>query len=262
MSPRKSPTTPPDDDHEELLRLAGELDLTAVPPALADLLGRAERETLSYTGFARELLRIESSARRERRVSRYLKRSHLGTIEGIDGFDYAARPQLESRVLRELLGCRFVEERRNVLCLGRAGLGKTRVAKALAHAACVRGHSVLFTQAADMLEDLHASIADGSLRLLLRRYTKPAVLVLDEIDSGPLDSDLAGYLFRVVAARHGRGSIILTANTAFSKWTALFPSEPHAVATVDRLVDQATILRFTGKSFRQPRDIHGAPLEE
>jgi len=51
-------------------------------------------------------------------------------------------------------------------------------------------------------------------------------------------------------------------NTGFSKWRSLFPSEATAVATVDRLVDSATILRFTGKSFRQPREIIGAPLED
>jgi len=34
------------------------------------------------------------------------------------------------------------------------------------------------------------------------------------------------------------------------------------VATVDRLVDRATILRFTGKSYRQPKEISGAPLDD
>lgn len=55
---------------------------------------------------------------------------------------------------------------------------------------------------------------------------------------------------------------MITANTGFSNWASSFPSEAHAVATVDRLIDRATILRFTGKSFREPHDIHGAPLDE
>jgi DNA replication protein DnaC len=261
-SSRPAPPSPPPDDPEELLRLARELDLTAVPAALPELLARAEREGISYSAFARDLLHVETAARHERRIARNLKRSHLGPVEGLDGFDYAARPELEARVLRELLGCRFVEERRNILCLGRPGLGKTTVARALAHSACLRGHTVRFTLAADMLEDLHASLADGSFRLLLRRYTKPDLLVLDELDFGPLDNELAGYLFRVVAARHRRTSTVVTANSGFSRWTRLFPSEPLAVATVDRLLDRATVLRFTGKSFRQPRDVHGSPLDE
>jgi DNA replication protein DnaC len=88
-----------------------------------------------------------------------------------------------------------------------------------------------------MLEDLHASQADGTFKRAFRRYTKPDVLLLDEFAYEPLDQRATNYLFRVVAARHGTGTIILTANSGFRKWASLFPSEALAVATVDRLVD-------------------------
>mgnify|MGYP003726051891 FL=1 len=91
---------------------------------------------------------------------------------------------------------------------------------------------------------------------------KPEVLLIDEFGYEPFNSEATNYLFRLVSARHRQGSIVLTANTGFSKWRNLFPSEATAVATVDRLVDAATILRFTGKSFRQPKNIVGAPLED
>jgi DNA replication protein DnaC len=252
----------PDSPDSELLWLALELNLTTLPQILSELLARAERQNLSYSDFALDMLRAEWSARQERKLGRGLKRSRLGAIDGIDGFDFAARPQLEARVVKELLNCRFVEEQRNIICVGKPGLGKTRIAKAIAHAACLHGHSVLFTNTADMLEDLHSSLADGSFKRAFHRYTKPAVLVADEFGYEAFDTKLAGYLFRLVSSRHGHGSIVLTANTGFSKWASFFPSEAQAVATVDRLIDRATILRFTGKSYRQPHDIHGAPLDE
>ena len=46
------------------------------------------------------------------------------------------------------------------------------------------------------------------------------------------------------------------------QWGTFLPSPAQAVAIADRLVDNATILRFTGKPFRQPKDILGAPLED
>jgi len=261
MKKREPPDPPVSPD--ELLRLADELDLTALVDSLASLLAQAEQDGPSYTGFALSLLRTEANARRQRKLARGLKRSQLGSVEGIDGFDFTARPQLEPRVVKELLNCRFVEEHRNVICVGRPGLGKTRIAKALAHAACLRGYSTLFTVTAEMLEHIHASLADGTFKRALRRYTKPALLVLDELGYEPFDRKMASYLFRVISARHrdGTGSIVVTANTGFTKWSSFFPSEAESIATVDRLVDRATILRFTGQSFRNPKDVHGAPLD-
>ena len=259
---RSTRRPPAPDPHAELVQLARDLDLTALADALPDLLGRAERETLSYTDFALALLRAEMTARQDRRLQRSLRRSHLGAVEGFDGYDFSIRPQLEARIVKELCTCRFVEERRNVLCLGKPGLGKTRIAKTITHAACLAGHATLCVNTAEMLEELHASHADGTFKRALRRLVKPAVLLCDEFGYEPFDARATTYLFRLVAARYGQGSIVLTANTGFNHWKTLFPSESQAVATVDRLVDRATILRFTGKTKRGPRDVHGAPLDE
>jgi len=253
---------PATDPLQEMLELARDLDLTALADALPSLLHTAQEHSPSFTDFTLSLLRREVAARTQRRLERGLKRAHLGVVEGLDGFDFAARPKLDPRVVKELMACRFVEDHRNVLCLGQPGLGKTRIAKAIAHAACLAGYSVLCVVTADMLEDLHASQADATFRRALRRYLKPDVLVCDEFGYDPFTAAQTSHLFRVVAARHRSASIVLTANTGFSRWQSLFPSEAIAVATVDRLVDGATILRFTGKSFRTPREIVGAPLDE
>lgn len=259
--PRRTPTVVAD-PLAELIELAVDLDLTALAQALPELLNRAEKETLSYTDLALAMLRAERKVRLERALERGLRRSRLGSVEGLEGYDFAARPQLEPRVVKELMTCRFVAEHRNVLCLGRPGLGKTRVAKAITHAACLAGYSVLLVNTAEMLEALHASQADGSFRRALRKYAKPDLLLLDEFGYEPFGAQATSYLFRLVSARHLQGSIVLTANTGFTKWRSLFPSTESAIASVDRLVDRATILRFTGKSFRDPKEISGAQLED
>ncbi len=131
---RNTRRPPESEPLKELVELALDLDLTALALALPDLLDRAEREALSYTDFAIALLRAEVEPRANRRLDRSLKRSRLGSVEGLDGFDFSLRPQLEARVVLELLKGRFAGEKRNIICVGKPGLGKTRVAKALAHA--------------------------------------------------------------------------------------------------------------------------------
>jgi hypothetical protein len=92
MTMARSTRRPPAlDPHAELTQLARDLDLTALADGLPDLLGRAERETLSYTDFALALLRAEMTARQDRRLQRSLRRSHLGAVEGLDGYDSVQR---------------------------------------------------------------------------------------------------------------------------------------------------------------------------
>jgi len=60
-------------------------------------------------------------------------------------------------------------------------------------------------------------------------------------------------LFKVIAERSERGSIIVTTNLAFSDWTKLFENTALVAALVDRLTFNSYVLDMNGKSYRLAR---------
>ncbi len=240
----------------DLERLAQSLNLTSLTrDHLKSLLDQSEQQGISYSDFATRLLEAEIRTRRDRKLTRILKRSHLDReLDTLDSFDFTKRPKLRAASVRELLDCRWITEARNIICVGRPGLGKTRILKALGRGACEKGFDALYVVTAKMLEDLQASLADGTYRRVLRRYERPSVLLCDEFGYEPFDARATNFLFRLISARHRKAPTVLATNTGFSSWRSIFPSEAQAVATVDRLIDNASILNFTGKSWRAPKD--------
>lgn len=254
-------TLEPKDPLEALRAVLVRVNLTTAARRLDDLLAQAEREHPAYSAWLLRLLEVEEGARWERKVERRRGWSKLGPPVTLEGFDWAARPEISPRVVKELMTCRFIEERRNVILVGRPSTGKTTVARAIGHAACGLGRSVYYGSMVDTLQGLRAGRADGTYRKAFRRVATPDLLIVDDAGFGDVDRELANELFRLVCARYRLRSILLATNLPFKQWGEFLPSPAQAVAIADRLVDDATILRFTGKPYRQPREIHGAPLD-
>lgn len=250
----------PQDPLAQVRALLERLNLTTAARCLQALLAQAEGQHPAYSEFLRQILEAEQSSRWERKLQRRRRWSKLGPPLALEGFDWAARPQLSPQVVKELLTCRFIDEHRNVILVGRPSTGKTTVAKAIGHAACSHALSVYCAATAEVLGTLHAARADDTYRKVFRRVANSDLLILDDAGFSDLGRDAANELFRVVCARYRERSTIVVSNLPFKQWAEFLPSPAQAVAIADRLVDDATILRFSGKPYRQPRDVYGAPL--
>lgn len=145
-----------------------------------------------------------------------------------------------------------MEAGESVILHGPVGVGKTMVAQALGHQACRRGHSALFTKTSRLLADLAGGHADRSRASRLRRWARPAVLILDDFAMRDFTVSQSDDLYELVTERSTK-TTIFTANRQASDWYSLFPNPVVAESILDRLVNSAHHLAMSGRSYRPTR---------
>ena len=149
----------------------------------------------------------------------------------------------------------------NLIMIGQAGVGKSHLIQAMGRKACAFGYRVLYRTSAQLITDLTASLADKTLPQLLRFYSRPQLLIIDEWGFDRverLESPQAAHLlYKVVAARNQQCSTALVSNIDFDRWGDYMADGPLAMAFLDRLIEGAIIIKIKGDSYRARRKRNG-----
>jgi len=125
---------------------------------------------------------------------------------------------------------------------------------ALGRAACLNGHSVLFTTAIDVINTLAAAQSAGRLKREFQRYLKPAILIVDELGYLPIDKHGADLLFQIISQRYERAPMVITTNRAYKHWSQIFNNDSTLTSAIlDRVLHHADTVIIEGKSFRIPQ---------
>ena len=157
-----------------------QIGLRALPAGLDDFLAHAAKARWSPLQILEQMVQAELAERSRRSLERRLRLSGIKRFKPMADFEWNWPSKIEREVIERALTLDFLPENRNLILVGRNGLGKTMIAQNICHAAVLAGYSVLFRSASSLLEELHRQTPEGR-RQKLRTYANVGLLCIDEV---------------------------------------------------------------------------------
>ncbi len=142
---------------------------------------KAAKNNWSHADFLANLINGEASLHKDRSIQRKISLARFPVIKTLEQFSWSWPKKINRMQVENLFRLKFIEDKSNVIFLGGVGLGKSHLSSAIGYSACLAGHTVLFTTAIDVINNLIAAKNAGRLKNEIRKYVKPSLLVLDEL---------------------------------------------------------------------------------
>jgi len=227
------------------------LKLSFMQDHYRDLAAQAAKKHWSHLDYLEKLADGEAAMRRDRSIERRIRLARFPVIKTLDQFKWSWPKNINRLQIQNLFRLNFIKDKFNIIFLGGVGLGKTHLASALGYAACLKGHAVLFATAIDVINTLAAAQAAGRIKQELKKYTRPALLILDELGFLPIDKAGADLLFQIISLRYEQGALVITSNRAFKDWPEIFNNDSTLTSAIlDRLLHHAETVVIESKSYR------------
>ena len=247
---RRNKSVPPS-TLDELRRDLERLKLYAMLEGLDEALEEAQTLQQGYATFLAALVKKQLIAVTEAAAERRRRLAHFPETRTFDTFDWTFQPGLNIQLVKDLQTLDFIRQGRPVLLFGKPGTGKSHISLSYGHLAVLAGYTVRFFDSAKLLNELYASLADGSTDRLVARLARLDLLIIDDLRDVPPKAEYASLIYDLVNARHGNKATLVSSNISVKKWGKALGNTTLTGSLVDRLMDRAHVINIKrGKSYR------------
>ena len=228
-----------------------QLRFTGMLRSLKQQMNDPDMDSLPFMERLGLLVDREMTERENKKIEGRLRRAHLRQQVCVEDIDYRRGRGLDRSLILQLSTCEWIKRHRNLIITGATGVGKSFIACALAHKACLEGYRALYTRLPRLLEDLEIARGDGRYLKLLKQLTRVDVLVLDDWGLTKLKTLQLRDLLELLDDRHQTRSTIATSQLPISHWHETMADPTLADAILDRLVHNAHRIELLGESMRK-----------
>ncbi|MFA6691750.1 MAG: IS21-like element helper ATPase IstB [Saccharofermentanales bacterium] len=230
-----------------------QLRLSGMISTLDIRLQEARANQLDYEQFLELLVQDELGVRCDRRIERMHKSAGFVNLKPLSHFDWQFNPNLNRAQFYELATCSFIRKHGDLLFIGPPGTGKTHLAQSIGYEAIKQGLTVHYCSIFDIVREFMEDETLSNHRLLTK-YLKPELLIIDDMGLKQLPKRAGEYLFEVIMRRYEVRSTLMTSNRPIEDWGHLIGDVPTAGAILDRLLSNAQVIPFKGRSYRMKNE--------